>query len=70
MEFGERLHVLFSNMCVCVAGDGLPEVSKQDLQTADLPPDPSLQVDQTERAQEESTGLVSLSVCPSVVAWH
>ena len=49
---------------VCITGEGHPEVVRQDLQTADIPPDPSLQVDETERAQEEVAGLVSPSVCP------
>lgn len=48
-------------LCVCVTGDRLSEVHQQDLPSADLPPDPSLQVDKTERGQEEVTGLVSVS---------
>lgn len=46
---------------MCVTGDRLVQVHQQDLPPADLPPDPSLQVDETERAQEEVSGLVSVS---------
>lgn len=48
---------------VCVrasAGERLIQVHQQDLPPAHLPPDATLQVDQTERAQEEVPGLVSL----------
>lgn len=46
-------------MCV-FAGEGLRQVHQQDLPPADLPPDPPLQVEQAERAQEEVPGLVSV----------
>lgn len=42
------------------AGERVVQGHQQDLPAADLPPDAPLQVDQTERAQEEVTGLVSL----------
>lgn len=52
-------------MCVCVfAGEGLRQVHQQDLPPADLPPDPPLQVEQAERAQEEVPGLVSVRPPP------
>lgn len=48
------------DVCVCAfAGEGHHQVHQQDLPSADLPPDPPLQVDQAERAQEEVPGLVS-----------
>lgn len=47
-------------MSVCAfAGEGHHQVHQQDLPPAGLPPDPPLQVDQAERAQEEVPGLVS-----------
>lgn len=45
---------------IYLAGDRHVQVHQQDLPPADLSPDPSLQVDETERAQEEVSGLVSV----------
>lgn len=60
-------------MCA-FAGERLVQVHQQDLPPADLPPDPSLQVDETERAQEEVPGLVSArantSLSISISATH
>lgn len=54
-------------LILCFAGVWCSQVLWEDLQAADLSPDPSLQVEPTERAQEEVSSLVRvlrLSVCP------
>lgn len=57
--------LLVCNQPSCAsAGAGLRQVHQQDLPPADLPPDPSLQVEQAERAPEEVPGLVSVPPPP------
>lgn len=58
---------LFPALFLC-AGERIVQGHQQDLPPADLPPDAPLQVDQTERAQEEVPGLVSVSAPPLPMA--
>lgn len=58
---------LFPALFPC-AGERIVQGHQQDLPPADLPPDAPLQVDQTECAQEEVPGLVSVSAPPLPMA--
>lgn len=66
--------MLFDFLCqpssLCVAGDQFLQVHQQNLPPADLPPDASLQVDETERAQEEVSSLVSLITASAALHIH